>query len=376
MIVVCEKCDSRYFVPGHIVPPEGKTVRCTNCAHQWFHVPVKLDDDVSSDDAAEIDDTAPAPVRARTSAKKAVPAKTAVPAPEELPEEEEQEDLKAESDTDSEDDIDPQELVDALFDKEDDEPTPDLMAEDEDEDDSSDRISDDDIEALVGLSEQNKETFTKAVVEEEEQQDEDVSTEPAPEQEIVPQKIMKRKDEKPKKKKKKRGPINLTRVNSVAAAAGVMFLFFGIMVLFNRPLTKMFPITAAVFDAVGIEPVIQGQELKFAQLTVEAKPAANATSTLHIIGKVANFTDHTIKLPKMEASLRKSDGHVIDSWLIPFKEKKAKPDSYVSFEAVYPGATHAVKELNVQFVLHSKAVSIDTATGIPATVHSASSDHH
>lgn len=42
MIVVCEGCQTRYLVPDHTLG-EGRTVRCTRCAHQWFQEPEDLD---------------------------------------------------------------------------------------------------------------------------------------------------------------------------------------------------------------------------------------------------------------------------------------------------------------------------------------------
>lgn len=39
MILQCPACQSRFNVPAHAIPPEGRTVKCTRCSHVW-HVHV------------------------------------------------------------------------------------------------------------------------------------------------------------------------------------------------------------------------------------------------------------------------------------------------------------------------------------------------
>lgn len=36
MILECEKCHARFLVADSMMPPQGRTVRCGACAHQWF----------------------------------------------------------------------------------------------------------------------------------------------------------------------------------------------------------------------------------------------------------------------------------------------------------------------------------------------------
>lgn len=35
MILTCPECSARFAVPDALIPPEGRTVKCGRCAHQW-----------------------------------------------------------------------------------------------------------------------------------------------------------------------------------------------------------------------------------------------------------------------------------------------------------------------------------------------------
>lgn len=35
MILQCPECQARFAVPDRLIPPEGRTVKCGRCAHQW-----------------------------------------------------------------------------------------------------------------------------------------------------------------------------------------------------------------------------------------------------------------------------------------------------------------------------------------------------
>lgn len=36
MILACPSCDARFSLPDEALLPDGRTVRCSSCAHQWF----------------------------------------------------------------------------------------------------------------------------------------------------------------------------------------------------------------------------------------------------------------------------------------------------------------------------------------------------
>ena len=36
MLIVCTSCNSKYLVNSADLKPEGRTVQCANCGHQWY----------------------------------------------------------------------------------------------------------------------------------------------------------------------------------------------------------------------------------------------------------------------------------------------------------------------------------------------------
>ena len=41
MIISCPNCSTTYKVDNATLGPQGKSVRCSNCEHQWHQLPVK-----------------------------------------------------------------------------------------------------------------------------------------------------------------------------------------------------------------------------------------------------------------------------------------------------------------------------------------------
>lgn len=51
MILDCPECRARYLVPDDAIAPPGRTVRCANCGHSWFH-DVEYADEVEEEPVA------------------------------------------------------------------------------------------------------------------------------------------------------------------------------------------------------------------------------------------------------------------------------------------------------------------------------------
>ncbi len=56
MILTCDNCQTRYLVPSHAVGPDGRTVRCSHCSHEWYQ---DVEDDAAF--AEEPEDLEPIP---------------------------------------------------------------------------------------------------------------------------------------------------------------------------------------------------------------------------------------------------------------------------------------------------------------------------
>lgn len=51
MILTCTECHTRYLLPTHLLGADGRRVRCTICAHEWFQVPEE--DEIPVDDESD-----------------------------------------------------------------------------------------------------------------------------------------------------------------------------------------------------------------------------------------------------------------------------------------------------------------------------------
>ena len=55
MILTCPNCSSRYLLSAHALAPEGRTVKCSECAQEWFETPDphELMDEHAGDELAD-----------------------------------------------------------------------------------------------------------------------------------------------------------------------------------------------------------------------------------------------------------------------------------------------------------------------------------
>lgn len=77
MILQCPSCTARFAVPDHLIPAEGRQVRCGRCSHQW-HTP-------GPETAADPTDFAALASQAQEEYPEVNPAQLPVPTPEPLP---------------------------------------------------------------------------------------------------------------------------------------------------------------------------------------------------------------------------------------------------------------------------------------------------
>lgn len=127
------------------------------------------------------------------------------------------------------------------------------------------------------------------------------------------------------------------------ALAASIALFIGGGYLFQVQVVKMFPASAQVYAAIGIDVNIRG--LAFHNLTY-GQDFENGVPVMAIKGEIINISDDNIVPPRVRFSLLNEDAQEIYYWTMKIAPNALAPDAAVPFStrlASPPAAAHNIK---------------------------------
>ncbi len=301
MILTCEQCETRFMLSDSALGRRGRKVRCSRCQHEWFQEPEEgaIDEDESViEDDFEIDLDEP------------------------IATESDSDDALSEDEVMSDDDFF---SADEEYDEELDEP---------EEAEGAEKDEGEDLEEIP-------------------QSEEDAEEIPE-----IPESVRPLPDEKDPL-----SPGTITPQTQVVdasgkgrlvgfGAAGVVFLMiFAFLLALKGPLTGAIPEMAGLYALVGMQTKVEGEDLILDRVKVLAINDGQGGMTVKLTGDIVNLKDETVKLPVMQASLRKKGGEGLSSWPVALAHETIGPHEEMSFETKGQEIPEGAEELNVRFVL-------------------------
>lgn len=322
MIFSCPNCEKKYILSGSALGPQGRTVRCANCYHEWFQEPEQQayqEPEPEIDEQVEeyYEEEAPAEVEAF---------------------EEEPEELQ-----DDFEELD--ERIGAFLEEDEGTGEEAIPEEDEEEDDEEEQALEDLIKEISEKSQQDEEP-------EEENDSVEVSDELA-----IPQGVKPIHDEEEAQPKKKRKPAREKIEEPIAArfmgmmAAVLVFACLFIFGILAKPqIVSAWPPAAAIYNLAGIPVQMEGEGLVIEALSAELSKDGRK---LHLKGSVVNLTDRTITIPSMHASFKMAENKG-KPWMIEPPQKEVAAKDTVKFSSTYQYPPEDVSMLNVTFISKMK----------------------
>lgn len=140
----------------------------------------------------------------------------------------------------------------------------------------------------------------------------------------------------------------MASVMGYAAAACVMVLIIGAVVLMKDGLVKAWPPSVLFYETIGMDVHVAGEGLAIDRLSATIQRGENA-DTLTVRGSVINLTSSDVVVPRLLATLKKKDGSQSEQWLIELPTDRVKAESTVEFSTEYPGLPSEAHSVALSF---------------------------
>lgn len=156
------------------------------------------------------------------------------------------------------------------------------------------------------------------------------------------------------------------RLGGFATAALIFVLIFGVLLLMQPQVSRLWPPSNMIYSAIGLTPVAPGEGLSLANL--QAKFEDNQVT---LSGDINNLKPNALDVPAVLASFIGADDAVLGQVLIPPPIDRIKGEGNVSFSAVHADVPAAATNVTFAFS-YMKAEKRDEAE---ADSHEDEGDH-
>ncbi len=299
MIFNCPECEKKYVLSSIAIGPNGKTVRCVNCAHEWFQMPEQdpypSDKNQDEDERTDFDDI--------------------------------QDDNEFGGYFDDDDEHD---SIQSAQEK----PLEDIIREL-----SSGNIKNDVVHE--GDNQNNKEEeldIPKGVqpVDEVSVKEREKSKKPKKEPKVKKQKISKEKIDEP-----------MTARLMGFVAAIVLFLIIIVGALIAKPaIVSAWPPSAAIYKLAGMPVFLEGEGLIIEGLIAEL---SQDKKTLTLKGNIINLREEEVTVPSLRASFKLTETDPAKQWIFDPPQKSIMAEDLLEFMASYDLPPEDITMVNVTF---------------------------
>ncbi len=303
MIFNCPECEKKYVLSSNAIGPNGKTVRCVNCAHEWFQMP-EQDPYPSTDDEEDDFDT-----------------------------------------------ISSNNKLGGYFDDEDDEDNNAHSAQEKPLEDiirelSSGNLDDDDTPDNNFKKNDNKDKeldIPKGV----KPVDENINEEEEVEKPSKPKKIKKeKKEKKPKALKQKIEEPMTARLMGFAAAIAIFFIIILGALMAKPAIVSAWPPAAAIYDLAGMPVSLKGEGLIIEGLIAEL---SEDQKTLTLKGNIVNLREKQMTIPLLKASFKLTETDPAKQWFFGPPQNTIAAEDSLEFSASYNSPPADITMVNVTF---------------------------
>jgi len=143
----------------------------------------------------------------------------------------------------------------------------------------------------------------------------------------------------------------LTPLRLAAVAAG---LFLAALLLGRASVVRLFPETAALYAAVGLDVNVRG--LAFRDVDAVERVEAGVPILL-VSGKIENVTGGVIDVPRLRLSVRNMEGRELYVWTVVPRRTRLVAGDILPFQAQLASPPAESRDISVRFLARHDAVT-------------------
>jgi predicted Zn finger-like uncharacterized protein len=135
---------------------------------------------------------------------------------------------------------------------------------------------------------------------------------------------------------------------------GAALLIFGLLIVYiftnKNQIIGVWPPSALFYEMAGVPAELKGENLVVETLSATVLKNRAQKDILVVKGRVVNLTEAPIDVPKMQASMRTTNGDEAERWIIDPPVKTIAAGESFAFTSDYPDVSNAIGSVNLAFI--------------------------